>query len=266
MDPNRLSSAICSLAELIVRLRGPDGCPWDARQTDSSIKVYLIEEAYEVLEAIERSSPQDVCMELGDLFFQILFLAGIAEERKEFDFIDVIESVTEKMIRRHPHVFGNTRVDSVEEVAVNWAKIKKEEKGRSYDTSSLLQDVPAGLPALLRAHRLSQRASTAGFDWQNAGEVLKKVREELAELESALFNEDNDEVAEEIGDLMFSLVNLSRHMGFNAEHLLRLANQKFLERFEMMEKRLKSSGIPLEDATPRQMEQAWEEVKKNNMG
>ena len=261
MDSDRLSRAIAALIELVERLRGPAGCPWDAGQTDSSIKIYLLEEAYEVLEAIEKSSPQDVCMELGDLLFQILFLAQLASERKEFDFIEVIERVTEKMIHRHPHVFRNVRVDGAEDVALNWAKIKKAEKGASGDTSSLLQNVPVKLPALLRSHRLSERASRVDFDWANADEVWDKVQEELEELESAIVEEDREGVAEELGDTLFSLVNLARHWGFNAEHLLRLANQKFLERFENMEKELKISGIELEEATPEQMNLVWGKAK-----
>ncbi|MBL6978842.1 MAG: MazG family protein, partial [Desulfobacteraceae bacterium] len=159
MDINRSADAIRSLVKLVARLRGPGGCPWDAEQTDDTIKIYLLEEAYEVLDALEGVSPREVCSELGDLLFQILFLAQLASERGEFDFNEVVEGITEKMTRRHPHVFGDTRVDGAEDVASNWVKIKRKETGRPKSTSFLLQSVPSDLPALLRAHRLSERAS-----------------------------------------------------------------------------------------------------------
>lgn len=261
MEIDRLHRAITDLVELIERLRGPGGCPWDAEQTDLSIRVYLLEEAYEVLEAIEKSSPPDVCLESGDLLFQILFLAQLAAERKEFDFIDVVEKVTKKMIHRHPHVFGNAKAKNAEDVAMNWAKIKREEKRVSGDTASILKNIPMNLPALSRAHRLSERASKVNFDWPDAAGVLDKVNEEFMELESAISKKDNKAFAEEMGDLLFSLVNLSRHWGLNAENILRDANQKFTERFEKMEKTLKISGIELEEATPEMMNQAWEKIK-----
>ena len=261
MEIDRLHRAITDLVELIERLRGPGGCPWDAEQTDLSIRVYLLEEAYEVLEAIEKSSPPDVCLESGDLLFQILFLAQLAAERKEFDFIDVVEKVTKKMIHRHPHVFGNAKAKNAEDVAMNWAKIKREEKRVSGDTASILKNIPMNLPALSRAHRLSERASKVNFDWPDASRVLDKINEEFMELESAIAKKDNKAFAEEMGDLLFSLVNLSRHWGLNAENILRDANQKFTERFEKMEKTLKISGIELEEATPEMMNQAWEKIK-----
>ena len=152
MNSNRLSKAVVALTDLVTRLRSPAGCPWDAKQTDSTLKMYLLEEAYEVLDAIENSSPEDVCLELGDLLFQILFLAQLAAERKEFDFTDVVEKITEKMIRRHPHVFGETRVADAEDVKRNWAKIKAKEKEAARKTSSVVESVSMNLPALLRAH------------------------------------------------------------------------------------------------------------------
>ena len=262
MDTDRLADAIQSLVELVARLRGPGGCPWDAKQTDDTIKIYLLEEAYEVLGALEGSSPQEVCSELGDLLFQILFLAQLASEREEFDFKEVVEGITEKMTRRHPHVFGNVRVESAEDVSSNWVEIKKAENGNSKDTSSLLQSIPSGLPALLRAHRLSERASKVGFDWANRDEIWAKVQEEIKELRSAINHGDREEIAEEMGDLLFSLTNLARHSDTNAENILRKGNQKFLERFEKMEARLADSGIGLEEATLDQMNRAWEDVKE----
>ena len=261
MDVNRSADAIRSLVKLVARLRGPGGCPWDAEQTDDTIKIYLLEEAYEVLDALEGTSPEEVCSELGDLLFQILFLAQLASEREEFDFNEVVEGITEKMTRRHPHVFGDTRVDGAEDVASNWVKIKRKEKGKP-EMSFLLQSVPSDLPALLRAHRLSERASKVGFDWVDRDEIWVKVREEFEELESAIHHGDQEEIVEEMGDLLFSLTNLARHSGVNAENILRKGNQKFLERFEKMETRLANSGTELEEATLDQMNRAWEDVKE----
>lgn len=262
IDTDKLGRDMGDLLSLVMRLRGPKGCPWDAEQTDASIKIYLIEEAYEVLDAIENSSPAETCGELGDLLFQIVFLAALAEEREEFDFTEVVEKITEKMIHRHPHVFSDTKVESAEQVAVNWARIKREEADAAEPVSFSLKNVPDGLPALLRAHRLSERAAKTGFDWANREEIWGKVLEEVEELKAAVSGEDEQAVIEEMGDLLFSLVNMSRHWGMNAEDLLRSANRKFLNRFEGMEKRLNQMGVSMEKATVNQMNGAWEAVKK----
>ena len=248
MDPDRLSSAIVDLVNLVERLRGPGGCPWDAEQTDATVKIYLLEEAYEVLEAIEKASSPDVCLELGDLLFQVLFLARLAEERNEFDLVEIIEKITEKMVHRHPHVFGAERVETAEDVALNWAKIKKSEKG-ALQATSLLESVPVNLPALLRAHRLGERASREGFDPLNAGagiappgkgQIWDGVRERFERLRSALAEKDKELIGEVMGDLLFDMAGLARVWQLNAEDVLRLANQRFLERFEEMEKERKS--------------------------
>jgi len=245
MDPDRLSRAIVDLVKLVERLRGPGGCPWDAEQTEATIKIYLLEEAYEVLEAIEKSSSPDVCLELGDLLFQVLFLARLAEERSEFDFIEIIEKITEKMIRRHPHVFGEVRVETAEDVAFNWAQIKRAEKG-ALQAASSLKSVPANLPALLRAHRLCERAFREGFDSlhvgaaglapPNTGQIWDRVQERFEKLRDALAEKDKDLVGEVMGDLLFDIAGLARVWRLNAEDVLRLANERFLERFEEMEK------------------------------
>ncbi len=261
MDFDRLPKAIVALVKLVQRLREPDGCPWDKKQTESNIKLYLLEEAYEVLAAIELSPPQEVCSELGDLLFQILFLAQLAMEKNQFDFVDVVEIITEKMIRRHPHVFGQKKVDSAEEVTFNWTQIKKAEKNATNDTSGLLESIPKDLPALLRAHRLSERASKVGFDWTDTAGVWDKVREEFDELDSAVVEGEREKVAEELGDLLFSVVNLCRHKGLNSEHLLRMANIKFQKRFNEMEKRLETTGTQLEEASLEEMNGIWDKVK-----
>ena len=243
MDRNRLSRSLSALYDLVSRLRGIDGCPWDALQTDSTVKMYLLEEAYEVLDAIERGSPEDVCQELGDLLFQIMFLAGLAEERGEFDFVKVIEGITEKMRDRHPHVFGQTDIRSAEEVAENWQKIKKREKDAPKTFSTLLQGVPIDLPALLRAHRLSERASRADFDWPHGNEGWGEVEERVRELGKTISSRDKERIGQQMGDLLFGLATLARHWGLNAENLLRDANQRFIERVKEVEQELKALHI-----------------------
>ncbi|MBW1828383.1 MAG: nucleoside triphosphate pyrophosphohydrolase [Deltaproteobacteria bacterium] len=230
MDPDRLLKAVTGLVDLVEKLRGPGGCPWDAKQTDATIKLYLLEEAYEVLDAIEKTSPPDVCEELGDLLFHIFFLARLAEERKEFDFSEVVEKITEKMIRRHPHVFGNTTVDSADDVAVNWARIKQEEKKTNGDTSSLLDGVPISLPSLLRAHRLGERASKAGVGTLGAHDAWERVLEKIGDMKETAVSKDKDLLGQEIGALLFRLADLARLWGLNSEQLLRDANREFLNR------------------------------------
>ncbi len=232
MDPERLSKAVLGLLDLVAKLRGPGGCPWDAKQTDSTIRLYLLEEAYEVLNAIEKESAPNVCQELGDLLFHILFLARLAEERDEFDFTEVVERITEKMIRRHPHVFGEVSVESVDDVAVNWARIKKQEKKESGDASSLLNGIPVDLPALLRAHRLSERASRANLDSPDSEEVWDIVLEKFEALKSSVTSQDRDKFGHDMGTFLFCLVNLSRLWGVNSEHLLRDASNEFIDRIE----------------------------------
>ena len=256
-----MSKAFLALSELVSRLRGPGGCPWDAQQTDSTIKMYLLEETYEVMDAVERGTPEEVSMELGDLLFHIIFLVRLAEERGEFDLVEVIEKITEKMITRHPHVFGTTDVKGPEEVAQNWERIKKTENGTVKSFSSLLQSVPEGLPALLRAHRLSERASKRNLDWLSAEAVWKRVEKGWRELRNAIIEEHEEPSGEEMGDLLFGLVNLIRHWGLNAEHLLRNTNTQFLERFQRMEEELMERGIDLDKATSDEMDRAWERVK-----
>jgi tetrapyrrole methylase family protein / MazG family protein len=263
MSENRLTKAASALNELVLKLRGPGGCPWDAIQTDDTIKMYLLEEAYEVLDAIDRKSPGHVCEELGDLIFQIYFLSALAWERKEFDLTNVIEQITEKMIRRHPHVFSDKTVNGPSDVSDNWDKIKKEEKKDCKSHSYRLAEVPLGLPALLRANRLSERAAKAGFDWAGKKEIWEKVREEFDELTAAVKKQDAGMISEEMGDLIFSLVNLARHWGLNSEQLMMDANRKFLKRFELMEAELASSGSSIDDADEEKMNQAWEKIKSN---
>ncbi|MBU2498559.1 MAG: nucleoside triphosphate pyrophosphohydrolase [Proteobacteria bacterium] len=232
MRKNDLSEAFLALNALVARLRGPGGCPWDAQQTYETIKTYLLEEAYEVLDAIEQGSPEDLCHEMGDLLFQLLFLAGIAADRGEFDLQDIIEAITEKMIRRHPHVFGGKRVAGPEEVAENWEKIKRQENCSAETSSSLLRRVPSNLPALMRATRLSQRALRLCPAASQPEEIWPGVEERFEGLKKRFLEGDREGIGEKAGDLLFALVNLTRSWELNAEHLLRAANQKFIECFE----------------------------------
>lgn len=232
MDKERLARLVVDLYELMAKLRGPGGCPWDAEQTSETVKMYLLEEAYEVLEAIEEGSADDVLEELGDLFFQIVFLARLAEEREEFNLADVMETIKQKMINRHPHVFGHLEISSPQEVSENWDKIKKQERGYTEDKVSVLQSIPNHLPALLRAHRLIERASKMDLGRENAEDVWEKIDRGMADLKDALVVQDREMIGHRIGDLLFDLVNLSRFSKWNAEHLLRTRNKAFLDQCE----------------------------------
>jgi len=232
MDKEKLANVVVDLYELMGKLRGPGGCPWDAEQTSETIKMYLLEEAYEVLEALEKGSSDDVLGELGDLFFQIVFLSRLAEERGEFNLTDVMEKIKQKMINRHPHVFGHLEISSPQEVSENWDKIKKQERGNIEDQVSVLKSIPNHLPALLRAHRLIERASKTSFGRKNVGEVWEKIDKEMTDLKDAFLDQDREMIGERIGDLLFDLVNLSRFNKWNAEHLLRTRNNIFLDQCE----------------------------------
>ena len=261
MNRQRLCDAISGLHDLVSRLRGPDGCPWDAQQTDATIKMYLLEEAYEVLDAIENGAPVDVCNELGDLLFQIVFIVRLAEEEEHYDLVKVVENITKKMIKRHPHVFGNVEVKSPEDVAVNWEKIKQSEKSTPKRPSSLLRSIPGDLPALLRAHRLSERALGRDITDKKRQAVWGKVETDMGELRKAVLEEDIGMIEEAMGDCLFGLVNLTRRWGSNAEQLLRNANRRFIDRFGKMEEELISMGIDLDGAGFDEMRHALEKVK-----
>jgi tetrapyrrole methylase family protein/MazG family protein len=225
-DPADLFTALWSLVQ---RLRGPGGCPWDAKQTAESIKTYVLEEAYEVADAVERKSPQEVCHELGDLLFQVLFMASIYKGSGDFELHEVLETIHNKMIRRHPHVFGPVEVNSAEEVAANWEKIKKEELGLSEDARWPLEKIPENLPALLRAHRLIERAAKHRLLAPDAEERWGGVEDIGDALREAAFERDPQRIATAAGELLFRLVALARTWGLNAEDLLREKNRRFIE-------------------------------------
>jgi tetrapyrrole methylase family protein/MazG family protein len=259
---DREAEKFLELIDLIARLRSPDGCPWDRSRTQGDIGHYLIEEAYEVLEALEKASPQGLKEELGDLLFQILFLARMAEEAGDFNLEEVLGAIRDKMIRRHPHVFGDTQVEGVEDVRRNWERIKKEEKHPDESRSGLLEGLPRGLSSLARAERITARASAVGFDWPDASGVIQKLEEEIAEFRDALEARDPGRMREEVGDLLFTVVNLCRFARADAEASLRAALGKFTERFAYIEQELSARGRTTADASLAEMDRLWNEAKK----
>jgi ATP diphosphatase len=262
-----------TLLEIMARLRTPvTGCPWDLEQNFATIAPYTIEEAYEVADAIARGDLHDLCDELGDLLLQVVFHARMAEEEGAFAFGDVVEAIARKMIRRHPHVFGDDLGSlTTDDVKGNWDRIKAQEKAeraarRPPEQSaykSLLSGVKAGQPALKRALGLQQKAATVGFDWNDPRAVLKKIREEADEIEAALDNDDKSELEGETGDLLFAVVNLARHVGADPDMALRASNTKFERRFAYIERALQARGQTLEEATLDEMDALWNEAKWN---
>lgn len=248
------------LAEVMNRLRGEGGCPWDKKQTHESLKIFLIEEVYEVLEAIDRGSPESLREELGDLLMHIFLLAQISKEHGEFDIYDVAQSSITKMINRHPHVFGRAEAATPEEVEVNWSELKKREKGES-ESGSLLDGIPLHLPTLLRAYRLTQRASSVGFDWEDHQELLGKIQEEMKELRDAIRGGDRKRIETEYGDLLFTLANVGRFIQINPEEALRRAIAKFVTRFGYVERVLSERNSSMKEASLSEMDRLWEEAK-----
>jgi tetrapyrrole methylase family protein/MazG family protein len=254
------------LLDLVARLRSPEGCPWDRTQKREDLGRYLIEEAYEVLEAMEGTSAEWLLEELGDLLFQILFLARIAEEEGEFDMTAVLGGITEKMIRRHPHVFANTKVTTVDSVRSNWERIKKELEHKGEGEPRLCEGIPRSLSTLARTQRITDRAASVGFDWGNTAAVLKKVEEEIAEFRAALETKNQTALKEEAGDLLFTLVNLCRFTGVDAEAALRDSLGKFTRRFAYIEQTLAGRGKTPIESTLAEMDGLWDEAKKNEGG
>lgn len=218
------------LRELVARLRAENGCPWDRKQNAESLKIYLLEETYELADALDRKAVEEIKEELGDLLFQVVFLCRVFEEEGEFDLSRVIEAIYQKMVRRHPHIFGNKNWENAEQVVQGWQEIKAGEK-KDRDP---FDSIPVNVPSLLKAHRISQRAAGLGFDWPHINAVLEKVREELRELEEAIGKNDLKAAGDELGDVLFSLVNVGRFLGVPAENALRKTIQKFLRRFRAM--------------------------------
>jgi ATP diphosphatase len=264
MTPSR---DVGRLLEIMAALRTPKtGCPWDLEQNFATIAPYTLEEAYEVADAIARGDLTDLKEELGDLLLQVVFHARMAEEQRAFDFSDVVQAITEKLIRRHPHVFGDERSQTPEAVKGLWERIKTEEKAARGGTKQdgALAGVPVALPALTRALKLQEKAGRVGFDWNDPRAVLHKIREETDEIEDALDNPaaDTAEAAAEVGDLLFAAVNLARHLHADPEALLRQTNRKFERRFAAIETALAAKGRAPQDATLAEMDALWDEAKR----
>ena len=253
------------LVAIMDRLRDPeDGCPWDLEQDYATLRSYLLEESYEVAEALDDGNAEQLREELGDLLFQIVFLSRIAKERGAFTAADVVRGIAEKMIRRHPHVFGTAEAETADDVLRAWEEIKRGEKEQQDGAAapSVLAGLPSALPALLKAQRLGTKAARVGFDWPDDAAVLEKAREELGELEEALGERDAERVGEELGDLLFTLVMLARRLNLDAERVLEGANRKFVERFAGVEAEVRRRGLDVERAGPELLNEIWEETKR----
>jgi len=247
------------LVKLMQRLRAKNGCPWDRQQTHTTLRPYLLEEAHEVLEAIESRSPEKLKDELGDLLFQVIFHAQLAAEAGQFDIYDVIQGSLDKMRRRHPHIFGTIKARTAEQVLENWEEIKKRERKGSGE--SLLTGVPRSLPALIRAHRVQSKAARVGFTWSRVEEATAKVMEEFGELEAAVASRRQARITEELGDTFFSLVNLARFTGANPEDALHLAVGKFIRRFSQVEQAARRQGRALNDFSVTELTAMWDKAK-----
>lgn len=247
------------IVSIMRRLRAPGGCPWDAEQTHESLKRYLIEEAYEVLEAVDSGSDLHLKEELGDLLLQPVFHAAIAEERGSFSIDDVLDTLAEKLIRRHPHVFGDLEIADSQAQVENWEKIKRQEKGA--ERHSALAGVPPHLPALLKAQKITEKASRVGFDWEHVDQVMAKVMEELHEFEEALASGNQEETEAELGDLLFAIANLGRFLSLDTEEALRKTINRFQNRFGYIEEQMHSRGINLRDASLDELDVLWEAAK-----
>jgi len=254
--------SISRLLDLMARLRDPQrGCPWDVQQNFATIAPYTIEEAYEVADAIERNDLQDLRGELGDLLFQVVFHSQMAREQGAFDFDDVVNAICDKMERRHPHVFGDARIESAEAQTVAWEEHKRRERATASD--SVLADVPVALPALTRANKLGKRAAQVGFEWADVAGALDKVQEEVDELrQEVAAGTDRSAMEQEIGDLLFCLVNVCRYLRIDPENALRLTNAKFERRFRYVEQQLRQQGRSTQEATLPEMDALWDEAKR----
>jgi len=255
------TASIHRLRDVMKKLRAPDGCPWDREQTIESLRGCLIEETYEVVDAMDSGDRSALCEELGDLLLQVVFQSQIADEEGAFNFDDVAAGITDKLVRRHPHVFGDAQADTPDDVIRNWEKIKKTEKGG--DTPrSLVDGIPKHLPALSKAYLVQKRVAKVGFEWDEISGVVDKLDEELAEVKEAMALKDADAIREELGDLLFSTVNLSRYLGHESEELLNENIVKFMRRFQGLESRLHDEGREPDACSIDELEAVWNDVKK----
>lgn len=257
---DRIPEEFKKLAETVAALRGPDGCPWDREQDHKSLRKYLIEETYEVIDAIDHGSPDKLEDELGDLLLQVLLHSQIASETGQFDIADVCERIRKKLLRRHPHVFGDVEVAGVDDVLHNWEEIKSREPGREAITSAI-GGVPSSLPALMRATEISKRAARTGFEWPDIHGVFDKLHEETEELKQAVTSGEREKIKSEIGDLLFTVVNIARWTKVDAEESLREMLDRFQSRFSVIEERARESGKSIGDLTIDEMDAIWNEAK-----
>jgi MazG family protein len=257
-------TAFQELVDIMSRLRGPDGCPWDREQTIETLRPFVLEETYEVLQAIDRQDHDALRGEIGDFLFEGVFLAQVEADAQRFTVTDSIRAICAKLIRRHPHVFGTREgVHTPGQVLEQWEAIKAQEQQASGARTAVLGGMPKALPALLGAYEIGTRVAAVGFDWARTPDVIEKIKEEVAELEHALTAEGRERIEEEMGDLLFSIANLARKLGVEPESALRKANAKFGQRFEKLERHLESGGRSVHDATLEEMEEAWQMVKKS---
>ena len=233
-------------------------CPWDAKQTNESLRPNTIEETFELAEALSKNDVADIRKELGDVLLHIAFYSKIAQEKKQFDIADVCNSLCDKLIFRHPHVFGNVKVDSTDQVLENWEQIKLKEKGGN---KTVLGGVPSALPALIKAYRIQEKVRNVGFDWEEPSQVWDKVEEEINEVKAEIKNDDKDKIEAEFGDLLFAVINAARQYGVNPENALERTNKKFINRFNYLEEKCKSKGLNLKDMSLAEMDLIWEEAK-----
>ena len=260
MNSKSIGKRFEELVTIVERLRGPDGCPWDREQTPASLLPYLLEETYEVMESVDDRNWEVLQEELGDLLLHVVFQASIATDSDRFNIDESLKTVNEKLVRRHPHVFGDTKANAAFKAKQNWEAEKQKEKKRD----SRLDGVPVTLPGLVRAQRLQEKASYVGFDWEKIESVWEKVYEELQEIKLAQQGDNKDLLEEEIGDAIFTLVNLARFLGIPAEDALRKTNNKFINRFKMIEKELKKRGKTLEESSLDEMDEIWNKVKRKS--
>lgn len=248
------------LLEIMTRLRAENGCPWDREQTHESLRIYMIEETYEVLEALDEGNMGKFCNELGDLLLQIVFHARIAEENGVFNIDDITTEICRKLISRHPHIFGDVAADTPEQVVENWEAIKKKEKKLKSQTS-VLKDIPSNLPALMRSYKVQQKAAIVGFDWDNTDDVFRKIDEEIEELRDVYKSKNVERITDELGDALFALVNLARFLKVQPELALTGTINKFIRRFEFIEQQSQKAGRKLEEMSLAEMDKLWNEAK-----
>lgn len=258
---SKAGEAIERLLDVMRRLRAPDGCPWDREQTNESLKSDLIEEAYEVIDAIESGNVSHLEEELGDLLLQVVFHSQICKENGHFEFSDVANAIVEKLERRHPHVFGEVQVSGSGEVLQNWDAIKKQEKKEGGKPASIISGIPKHLPALQKAHQVQKRAARAGFDWEHVDDVFDKLHEEIEEVKEAIGRNHESDIREELGDLLFSVVNVSRFLGHNPEELLNANIRKFIGRFQKVEDKVHATGREFKEFTLEELDAFWDEAK-----